>query len=167
MKEVAHQLNANKEGGDTQWDLIEGRIRCMEHAIHLGACHFIRTVSPTSARVLAKKIKKAICNGDLGNDGTLADLGDDNDNDNDNNNNNDADDDDDAASEAGALTVDDTIGKSLALVKSGVLVEKLELYAVVLHKSVLSNAVFADVLDIYSYSNIGNNRYKFYSNIYG
>jgi hypothetical protein len=26
--------------------------RCMEHAIHLSACHFIRVISPTSARVL-------------------------------------------------------------------------------------------------------------------
>jgi hypothetical protein len=89
----------------------------MEHAIHLSACHFIRTVSPMSARILAKKIKKAICNGDLGNDGTLADLRDDDNNDNDNNNNNNADDDDDAASEVGAFTVGDAISKLLALVK--------------------------------------------------
>ena len=31
----------------------------MEHAIHLSAGHFIQVVSPTSAHILVKKIKKA------------------------------------------------------------------------------------------------------------
>jgi hypothetical protein len=107
MKEVARQLNANKEEDDTQWDPVEGRVRCMEHAIHLAAGHFIRVVSPTSARTLAKKLK-AFHNVELDDDDITLDpdLGDD-----DNGGNN------DAASEVGDFTVGDTIGKSLALVK--------------------------------------------------
>ena len=117
MKEVARQLNANKEDDDMRWDPLEGRIRCMEHAVHLSAGHFIRTVSPTSARALAKKIKKAFRDGELGDDAILvADLENDDDDDNDDNDDND-DDGDNAASEAGNFTVGDTIGKSLALVK--------------------------------------------------
>ena len=113
MKEVARQLNANKGEDDMQWDPIEGRIRCMEHAVHLGAGHFIRVVSPTSMRALTKKIKKALRNAKLDDDDiTLdADLGDDDDDDDD------EDDDDDTASGPGDFTVSDTIGKSLALVK--------------------------------------------------
>jgi len=91
----------------------------MEHVVHLGAGHFIRVVSPTSARTLIKKFKKALRNGELDDDLALnADLGgndddnDDNGSDDGNNGNN-----DDAASEAAAFTVGDTIGKSLALVK--------------------------------------------------
>ena len=87
--------------------------RCMEHAIHLGAGHFIQVVSPTSAHILVKKIKKAFRNAQL-DDNNIdfnvleADLGgDDDDNDN-------ADDADDKAAD---FTVGDTIGKSLALVK--------------------------------------------------
>jgi hypothetical protein len=87
--------------------------RCMEHAIHLGAGHFIQVVLPTSARILVKKIKKAFRNAQL-DDNNIdfnaleADLGgDDNDNDNA----------DDADDEAADFTVGDTIGKSLALVK--------------------------------------------------
>jgi hypothetical protein len=95
-----------------QWDPIEGQIRCMEHAIHLSAGHFIWVVSLTSMHTLTKKIKKALWNAKLDDDDiTLdADLGDD-DNDDDN------DDDDDTASGPGDFTVGDTIGKSLALVK--------------------------------------------------
>ena len=95
--------------------------RCMEHVVHLGAGHFIRVVSPTSACTLIKKFKKALRNGELDDDLSLnANLrgNDDNDNDNDNdsddgNNGNN----DDAASEAAAFTIGDTIGKSLALIK--------------------------------------------------
>ena len=85
----------------------------MEHVVHLGAGHFIRVVSPTLARTLVKKFKKALRNGELDDDLALnADLGgNDNDDDDDDGNN------DDAASEAAAFTVGDTIGKSLALVK--------------------------------------------------
>ena len=83
----------------------------MEHAVHLGACHFIQVVSPTSARVLVKKIKKALCDAkidDIGIDlNTLeADPADEDDDDNDDN-----------ASEAEDFSVGDTIGKSLMLVK--------------------------------------------------
>ena len=81
----------------------------MEHAVHLGACHFIQVVSPTSARVLVKKIKKALRDAKIDDTGidldTLeADPVDE-------------DDDDDDASEAEDFSVGDTIGKSLALVK--------------------------------------------------
>ena len=34
----------------------------MEHAVHLAAGHFIRTVSPTSSRSLINKFKKALKN---------------------------------------------------------------------------------------------------------
>ena len=80
----------------------------MEHAVHLGACHFIQVVSPTSACVLVKKIKKALCDAKI--DDTGIDL-----------NTLEADpadeDDDDDASEAEDFSVGDTIGKSLVLVK--------------------------------------------------
>lgn len=95
----------------------------MEHAIHLGAGHFIQVVSPTSARILVKKIKKAFRDGELdvvdddsiNFDALEADLGgggcnDDNDNDNDK-------DDKDDGDAAADFTVGDTIGKTLALVK--------------------------------------------------
>jgi hypothetical protein len=98
--------------------------RCMEHAIHLGAGHFIQVVSPTSARILVKKIKKAFHDAQLDDDNIdfdalEADLGgDDDDNDNADDANNEADDnDEDADDEAADFTVGDTIGKSLALVK--------------------------------------------------
>jgi hypothetical protein len=86
----------------------------MEHAIHLGAGHFIQVVSPTSARLLVKKIKRAFRDGELNDDSIdfdalEADLRGSSDDDND--------DDDGAASEAADFTVGDTIGKSLALVK--------------------------------------------------
>lgn len=87
----------------------------MEHAIHLGAGHFIRVVSPTSRRNLVKKIKKAFRDGEFDEDNididTLeADLeGGDDDDDDDN--------DSDAAFDAADFSVGDTIGKSLALVK--------------------------------------------------
>jgi hypothetical protein len=91
----------------------------MEHAIHVGAGHFIQVVSPTSARVLVMKIKKAFRDAQLDDDNIdfdalEADLGgdiDDNDNADANDNNEDADD------EAADFTIGDTIGKSLALVK--------------------------------------------------
>ena len=96
----------------------------MEHAVHLGAGHFIQVVSPTSARILVKKIKKAFHNAQLDNDNIAfdaleADLGgDDDDNNNADDANNEADDnDEDADDEAADFTVGDTIGKSLALVK--------------------------------------------------
>ena len=81
----------------------------MEHAIHLGACHFIQVVSPTSAHVLVKKIKKALHDAKIDDTGidldTLeADPADD-------------DDDDDDALEAEDFSVRDTIDKSLVLVK--------------------------------------------------
>jgi hypothetical protein len=85
----------------------------MEHALHLGAGHFIRVVSPTSGRILVKKIKKAVRDAKLDDDNIdfnvlEADLGGDN-------SYNDSD--ESAASEAADFTVGDTIGKSLALVK--------------------------------------------------
>jgi hypothetical protein len=95
----------------------------MEHAVHLGAGHFIQVVSPTSARILVKKIKKAFRNAQLDDDNIdfdalEADLGGDDDNDNADDANNEADDnDEDADDEAADFTVGDTIGKSLALVK--------------------------------------------------
>ena len=96
----------------------------MEHPIHLGAGHFIQVVSPTSARILVKKIKKAFHDAQLDDDNIdfdalEADLGgDDDDNDNADDANNEADDnDEDADDEAADFTVGDTIGKSLALVK--------------------------------------------------
>ena len=84
----------------------------MEHAIHLSAGHFIQVVSPTSAHILVKKIKKAFHDAQLDDDNIdfnalEADLGDDDDDDNA----------DDADDEAADFTVGDTIGKSLALVK--------------------------------------------------
>ena len=92
----------------------------MEHAIHLGAGHFIRVVSSASRCNLVKKIKKAFCDAELDVDNididTLeADLegGDDDDNDDDN----DSDAAFDAAPPADDFSVGDTIGKSLALVK--------------------------------------------------
>lgn len=85
----------------------------MEHAVHLGAGHFIRIVSPTSARTLARKIKKTLENGQL--DDTTnpleQDAGDADDEANNEANNEDADED------AVDFTVGDTIGKSLALIK--------------------------------------------------
>ena len=104
----------------------------MEHAIHLGAGHFIRVVSPTSTRVLIKKFKKVSHNAGLDDESINLDAleadpeddDDDNDNDNDGDDNDDNDNDDNgdgdgnkAASEAAGFSVGDTIGKSLALVK--------------------------------------------------
>ena len=93
-------------------------LRCMEHAIHVGAGHFIQVVSPTSARVLVTKIKKAFRDAQLDDDNIdfdalEADLG----GDNDDNDNADANDNEDADDEAADFTIGDTIGKSLALVK--------------------------------------------------
>jgi hypothetical protein len=107
----------------------------MEHAVHLGAGHFIRVVSPTSTHTLIKKVKKAFRNAGLDDDDINLDTpgGDDNNNDNDNynnddnnnNNNNDNDDNDNDndddndndGSSDGTFSIGDTIGKSLALVK--------------------------------------------------
>jgi hypothetical protein len=95
----------------------------MEHAVHLGAGHFIQVVSPTSACILVKKIKKAFHNAQLDDDNIdfnalEADLGGDDDNDNADDANNEADDnDEDADDKAADFTVGDTIGKSLTLVK--------------------------------------------------
>lgn len=95
--------------------------RCMEHAVHLGAGHFIKVVSPTSARALVKKIRKAFRDAQLDDDNIdfdalEADLGGDDDNEQEEDDTNNADDeaDDEAAAD---FTVGDTIGKSLALVK--------------------------------------------------
>ena len=92
--------------------------RCMEHAIHLGASHFINSVSPTSTPALSKKIKwpfqQAQLHGETVDLGALdaglsgfdeegADKSDE-----------DVEADDDERSEFG---VGDTIGKALALVK--------------------------------------------------
>lgn len=97
--------------------------RCIEHAVHLGAGHFIKIVSLTSARILVKKIRKAFHNAQLEDnqidfDALEADLGGDNNNDNEHNEDdtNNADDDEDDEMTVG-FTVGDTIGKSLALVK--------------------------------------------------
>jgi hypothetical protein len=94
----------------------------MEHALHLGAGHFIQVVSPTSGRRLVKKIKKALRDAEVDDDNIdfdalEANLGCDNNDDNDDDEDDDDDDDDDAASEAADFSVGDTIGKSLALVK--------------------------------------------------
>jgi hypothetical protein len=43
----------------------------MEHAVHLGTGHFIKAVSPTSARTLVKKIRKAFHNAQLDDDNML------------------------------------------------------------------------------------------------
>jgi len=93
----------------------------MEHAVHLGAGHFIKVVSPTSARTLVKKIRKAFRDAQLDDDNIdfdalEADLGgdDDDEQDEDDTNNADNEADDEAAVD---FTVGDTIGKSLALVK--------------------------------------------------
>ncbi|KAJ6557131.1 hypothetical protein B0H10DRAFT_2446187 [Mycena sp. CBHHK59/15] len=41
------------------WDTVEHRVRCMEHAVHLVAGHFISDVSPMSAKaVLAKAVNQ-------------------------------------------------------------------------------------------------------------
>ena len=55
----------------------------MEHALHLGAGHFIQVVSPRSGRILVKKIKKAFHDAELDDDNIdfdalEADLGGDN-----------------------------------------------------------------------------------------
>ena len=84
----------------TVLDLSNKRFpRCMEHALHLGASHFIQVVSPRSGRILVKKIKKAFHDAELDDnnidfDALEADLG------GDNNDANDDDDDDNAALEA-------------------------------------------------------------------
>ena len=97
--------------------------RCIEHAVHLGASHFIQVVSPTSACILVKKIKKAFHDAQLDNDNIdfdalEADLGGDDDHNNADDANNKADDnDEDADDEAADFTVGDIIGKSLVLVK--------------------------------------------------
>ena len=127
MKEVVRQLNGDKGEDDTMWDRREGRIwciysihityalyklfsRCMEHALHLGAGHFIQVVSPTSGHILVKKIKKVFHDAELDDDNIDLDVlgsdlgGDDSDNNDDD-------------SEAAEFSVRDTIGKCLALVK--------------------------------------------------
>jgi hypothetical protein len=87
----------------------------MEHAVHLGAGHFIRVVSPTSTRTLIKKVKKAFRNAGLDDDDINLDtLGGDDDNDDENDDN---DDNDNEGSSDGTFSIGDTIGKSLALVK--------------------------------------------------
>src|SRR6266436_1960134 len=87
--------------------------RCMEHAVHLGAGHFIKVVSPTSARALVKKIRKVFRNAQLDDDNIdfdalEADLGGDDDNEQDEDDTNNANDeaDDEAAAD---FTVGDTI----------------------------------------------------------
>ena len=76
--------------------------RCMEHALHLGAGHFIQVVSPRSGHILVKKIKKAFHDAKLDDDNIdfdalKADLG------GDNNDADDDDNDDNAALEAAEL----------------------------------------------------------------
>jgi hypothetical protein len=100
--------------------------RCMEHALHLGACHFIKVVSPTSGRKshnVVKKLKKALRDADFEDqnidfDALGADLGADH-----------GDSDDSAASESEAaeFSVGDTIGKSLALVKQVSTVQHMQM----------------------------------------
>jgi len=93
----------------------------MEHAVHLGAGHFIKVVSPTSARTLVKKIRKAFRDAQLDDenidfDALEADLRGNNDDEQDEDDTNNANDEaDDKA--AAYFTVGDTIGKSLTLVK--------------------------------------------------
>ncbi|KAK7025717.1 HAT family dimerization domain-containing protein [Favolaschia claudopus] len=41
-----------------RWDPVERRVRCMEHAVHLAAKHFIDHVSPISAKAVVAKAKK-------------------------------------------------------------------------------------------------------------
>ena len=95
--------------------------RCMEHAVHLGAGHFIKVVSPTSACTLVKKIRKAFHDAQLDDDNIdfdalEADLGGDDNDEQDEDDTNNAD--NEAGDEAAMyFTVGDTIGKSLALVK--------------------------------------------------
>jgi len=82
----------------------------MEHTLYLGAGHFIQVVSPTSGRILVKKIKRAFHDAELDDNNINSDVlgsdlvGDDSDND-----------DDDL--ETGEFSIEDTIGKSLALIK--------------------------------------------------
>jgi hypothetical protein len=87
----------------------------MEHAVHLGAGHFIKVVSPTSAHALVKKIRKAFRDAQLDDDNIdfdalEADLGGDDNNEQEEDDTNNADDeaDDEAAAD---FTVGDTIGK--------------------------------------------------------
>ena len=95
--------------------------RCMEHTVHLGTGHFIKVVSPTSACILVKKIRKAFCDAQLDDDNIdfdalEADLRGNNDDEQDEDDTNNANDEaDDKA--AAYFTVGDTIGKSLTLVK--------------------------------------------------
>jgi hypothetical protein len=37
------------------WDPVEHHVRCMEHALHLAAKHFVERVAPTSTSALLKK----------------------------------------------------------------------------------------------------------------
>ncbi len=99
----------------------------MEHAIHLGAGHFIQVVSPTSAHTVIKKIKKVLRNAELDDDSVdfdalEADLGSNDGDDNTNTNNND----DCATLEEANFTVGDTIGKSLALVRQVSTVQSMQ-----------------------------------------
>ena len=135
MREFASIINADKKEDVKEWDSVEGRIRyniiwlffsalltivyrCMEHAIHLGAGHFIKTVSPTSTPALLKKIKRAFRQAQLHDetvdldalDAGLSGFGEEGADESDE----DVEADDDESSEFG---VGDTIGKALALVK--------------------------------------------------
>ena len=92
--------------------------RCMEHAIHLGAGHFIKTVSPTSTPALMKKIKRAFHNAQMHGETVDLDALDTGlsgfDEEADNGSDQDDDGDDEESPDFG---VGDTIGKALALVK--------------------------------------------------
>ena len=51
--------------------------RCMEHTVHLAAAHFVKTVSPTSAKALVTKIRRTLKHIKLDDDINLDRLNDD------------------------------------------------------------------------------------------
>ncbi|KAJ7891570.1 hypothetical protein B0H13DRAFT_1887120 [Mycena leptocephala] len=55
---LTEELNAEDDDDTPPWDPVEHRVRCMEHAVHLGAGHFISDVSPMSAKAVLAKVKK-------------------------------------------------------------------------------------------------------------
>ncbi|KAF7364524.1 HAT family dimerization domain-containing protein [Mycena venus] len=101
-----------------RWDPVERRVRCMEHAVHLTAGHFISDVSPLPAKAVlakAKKLRKKlmVANPDMDDDELDALLaGDDGEDEEDDDEGWDGDNDD-----ADGPTPRDAVGKALALVK--------------------------------------------------
>jgi hypothetical protein len=111
MVELGKHLDPQK----TRWDPKERRIRCMEHAVHLAAGHFIKEVAPTSAQVLLRKMHHALKNHTIGDDLDLNQLDEElsrwDDDEQDSDGKEGDDDDGDDIFDAG-----DTLGKALALV---------------------------------------------------